>query len=200
MQVRIVPVEGPVVHGKDPIDLNRQGIWRNTIRNTKIAKTVQKLQEEGIHKILIMVSTAEHAYYLKQYLPDFHVVHSGISPEKIAKFKRLGILPDTEDPNPDIDSIKQLFVSNVITKVISTMKWREGVDVVDLQCVIRADGLSGSIPTIQIGGRTSRIFEGKIRGLVIDYLDDFGEDLAHRARTRMRHYRSEGWNVEEWNV
>lgn len=200
MYVRVVPVEGPVIDATDPLDLNRKGIWRNSIRNKKIAQVAKKLEEEGLQKILVMVNTAEHAYFLRAYMPDYKVVHAGVDASKAERFRKMGLLNKDEDPNADPGQIRTDFVNGTHTKVIATSIWKEGVDLVELECVIRADGMTGSIPSIQIGGRTSRISDGKERGLVIDFLDDFGITMENRSRTRIKHYKNEGWKVEDWIV
>jgi len=74
------------------------------------------------------------------------------------------------------------------------------VDFPDLSVVVRADGLTGSIPSIQIGGRSARVFENKTQALVIDFEDHFGPDMMARSAKRVLNYKTEGWQVVTWNI
>jgi len=201
MEVRIVKVKGdPAPNVRDKIDFDRQNIWRNSVRNMKIADVVKALEKDGIEKILIFVTTAEHAYYLRMFLPNFEVVHNKMSPAKIAQFHKQGLLRPGELCDPDVEALKEGFKGTVYTKVIASMIWREGLSVDDLGVVIRADAQSGVISTVQIGGRSSRIFEGKTLALCIDFQDDFGHEMLAKSQARIRHYRAEGWRVIDWEV
>ena len=201
MEVRVVDVHGTLdVKVKTPVDFNRQYYWRNTIRNKKIAEVVSILERDGIDKILIMVETAEHAYYLRMHLPTFEVVHTPLAPAKIKQFGEMGLLRPGELCNPDADEIKKGFRDSLYRKVIATMKWREGVDLPDLPVVIRADGQCGVIATIQIGGRVSRTCAGKSIGLVVDFRDHFCKETFYKSCAKISHYRTEGWRVVEWKV
>lgn len=69
------------------------------------------------------------------------------------------------------------------------------VDFPDLGAVVRADGQAGFIPSIQIGGRAQRVFEGKPFGIVVDFTDRFCQALQRRAQTRLKAYKQEGWEI-----
>jgi superfamily II DNA or RNA helicase len=98
---------------------------------------------------------------------------------------------------PDKDKIRKDFESGDLQKVIATTVWKEGVDFPDLEVVIRADGMSGYIVGIQMGGRLTRLSpKDKI---LIDFNDDFGPKLQDRADRRFDHYRKEGWQIENWD-
>lgn len=199
-QVRMVPIHGASLDFRDNTAMNRYGYWRNTQRNKKIASVVEALELEGFGKILILVNTAEHAFNLRLFLPKFQVVHAGLSVEKFNEFKKQGLLTAADAPTVDVDKLAEEFKTAKDLGIISTSKWREGVDFPDLSVVIRADGLTGSIPSIQIGGRSARIFEGKKEALVVDFEDHFGPDLLGRSMKRITNYKNEGWDVTTWNV
>jgi superfamily II DNA or RNA helicase len=198
IEVRIVKVKGMDYTYNDPTALNRHGLWRNTVRNQKIKEVSNWLDAEGVTKQLIMTGTAEHAYNIKRYLPEFTVVHSDL-PEERKDFLVSRKLLDINEADIDTDEIKRKFENDELTKVISTFRWKEGANFPNLGVVIRSDGVSNAIATEQISGRSSRIFEGKTKGIVVDFLDEFGDELFSKSMTRIKQYRKIGWEVNIWD-
>jgi superfamily II DNA or RNA helicase len=178
--------------------VSRYGIWQNGERNAAIAEAVRRLETEGFEKILIMTQTTEHAYILRQFVPDFTVVHAGVDADMQEKLFKGGYLLPDEDPNTNPDWMREWFRDGEIKKVIATTKWREGVDFPDLGVIIRADAQSGFNLSIQIGGRPGRIFEGKQKGIVVDFADLYGQDLETKSRSRFRNYTEQGWDIVDW--
>lgn len=200
IEVRMVRLNGPAVTYHNPSLLNAFGIWRNVPRNLRIRDAARELQRLGHSKILIMVETVEHAYLLKKYLPEFKVVYSPIDPERKAELVKKCVMSEEDDPAPDVEGLKKEFREGKSPYVISTFIWKEAVDVPSLDALIRADGQPGEIPCVQICGRTSRLFEGKSLGIVVDFIDDFGPKLLGKSITRMKRYQKEGWSVYEWQL
>lgn len=95
----------------------------------------------------------------------------------------------------DVESIKADLRSSKITRVIATTVFKQGVDFPDLQAVVRMDGMTGRIPSVQIGGRPGRITETKQVGIVIDFMDDYGSYFLNRSYERKEKYEEEGWHV-----
>jgi superfamily II DNA or RNA helicase len=210
INVYVVPVSGPAItsapNGKPffaltaDVEFERWNIWRNRIRNEKIAQVARQLQAKGSKKILCIVSKLEHAYYLKQQMPEFEVVHGGLDEARAKELRKQGVLPEGEVLKPNTKQQYARFKSGELQWVIATWKWKEGIDVVDLQHVIRCDASPGAIPCIQIGGRASRLCAGKTEGIVIDFSDNFGPRMEARAKKRWKVYRDTGWPVLEWEL
>lgn len=194
IDVYMVKVRAAEIEKTFPVARERHNIWRNTTRNRIIAEQAAKYEDESV---LILVNTVEHALFLKRHLPDYKVVHAGIDKESAEYFKRIGVLGDV-DVKVDMEGLKTGFRQGDIKHVIATSVWREGVDFPDLKVLIRADASAGQIPAIQIGGRLSRIAEGKDRGIIIDFIDDFGKSFYGRSEKRMKYYRKQGWLVREF--
>jgi superfamily II DNA or RNA helicase len=192
LAVYMLPVGGTYIPKKNDIARDRHNLWRNNIRNRLIAEAARIFSNE---QVMIMTSTVEHALYIKQLLPDFELAHGGISKERRDEFVGLGIMKVDDDLMADKESIKERMRAGTLNKVISTSTFREGVDLPKLSVLIRADGQGGTIPSIQMGGRLSRLSDGKTEGILIDLLDDFEERYINRAKKRMRIYRSQRWKV-----
>ena len=97
-----------------------------------------------------------------------------------------------------VDAMRRDFETGVLRKVITTV-WKEGVDFSFLEVLIRADGMTGEIPNTQIVGRLSRNSQ-KSTGILVDFIDQYGEWFENRSRTRMEQYSDKGWNiVENWD-
>jgi superfamily II DNA or RNA helicase len=198
--VWMVPVRGPQIGHKDPVALNRHGIWRNQVRNMRIVEAVRALWGGGFDSVLILVGTTEHALRLKALLPEIPVVYSRVSDEKLEFFKNQGIWQDHYPLCPDDSIIREDLLAGRCKGVIATMKWRDGVDLPSLKAVVRADGSSGPIAAVQIGGRGSRTHASKQIGVLIDFTDEFGPRMAARANRRVSHYKNEGWEVLPWEL
>ena len=74
------------------------------------------------------------------------------------------------------------------------------IDIPDLAYTVRADGSPGAIPCIQIGGRSSRLCDGKEEGVLIDFSDNFGPRMESRAKKRFKVYKDTGRPVSEWRI
>jgi len=179
--------------------VQKQGIIYNPVRNTRIAEASCQLEQAGITKELITVCTVEHALVLKRYRPGTALLYSTVPDARWLELKKKGLVSDTDIQNLNTKAIMKDFKEGRINRLISTLAIREGVDKEDLQCVNRADALTGSIPLQQLSGRGSRIFNGKTCNIVIDYTDEFGPSLKGRAMSRMKTYRSLGWDVKFWS-
>lgn len=97
----------------------------------------------------------------------------------------------------DVAQMEEDFRAGKVRRVIATTIWREGVDFPDLPIVIRADGMSGVIASLQMAGRLCRLSEHQ--KILIDFEDDFGYVYYRRYQERIKHYESQGWEVlHDW--
>ena len=65
----------------------------------------------------------------------------------------------------------------------------------DLAVLIRADGMTSAIASNQIPGRLSRLADGKQKGILVDFGDEFSEWARRRSQTRFKIYKETGWRV-----
>jgi superfamily II DNA or RNA helicase len=181
----IVPVEVrwlPVVlqynplQGKDPLYSKHCGIWFNHSRNRLIAAVAKAHENE---QTLIMVETLKHAQALQQLLPEYTVMHG------------------QEKRRHDLE---RAFKNGTLKHVISTMCWKQGVDFPKLQILIRADGQSSNIATIQIGGRVTRLSDDKQIGVVYDFYDTWDSFFTQKSNARKNLYHKCGWNQVSMNI
>jgi superfamily II DNA or RNA helicase len=191
--VRMVPVRCAEIERTFPVARERYNIWRNNTRNSAIARVAREY--DCSEQVLILVRTVEHALYLRKLLPDYTVVHAGISTADLEGYRKAKLVGMDEDMKIDVTAAKNKFRSGELRKVIVTSCWSEGVDFPNLRVLIRADASSGEIPSIQIGGRLSRIVEGKDYGLLIDFTDEFGYSFSKRSSSRKKVYAEQGWKI-----
>lgn len=170
----------------------RYGLWHNPLRNRLIAAVARAL---GDSQVLILVTKVEHALCLKQILSDFELVHSPIAPERAAEFQKMGIFPQGQPLKVDDTQLQRRFREGTLRHVIATAKWSTAVDFPNLRFLIRADGQAGKIPAVQMGGRLSRVAEGKPLGVIFDFYDMFGYE--ERSHARFAHYKEQGWTVQK---
>lgn len=174
----------------------RHGIWRNRKRNLQIAKDANDYPDD---QVLITVRTFDHACHLKQLLPDFTLVYApGDKEADINKYVGWKLL-DADEPEMStarLERLKTMFEKGTLRKVIATTVWNRGVNFKQLQVLIRAEGSASAIDDTQIPGRLSRTTEknDKHSGILIDYLDQFDNGYARKAKQRKSNYESKGWN------
>jgi len=180
---------------------NRHGLWRNEIRNSFIAAIANEIPED--EQALIMCATAEHVLYLYKWLPDFEVIFSKMSKKTLnAVYKGDFGHINGMDSRGNITAsrrgyMRKEFESGNMKRVIATGIWNTGVDFTHLKWLIRADGMTSDILSIQTPGRLSRTSDGKGHGTLVDFIDAFDDSLARRSLARMRRYRKNGWPIEE---
>ena len=193
IEAHIHNIKGLPIDKKGRIALKRWGLWRNHARNKRIAEVVTKFKQE--EQVLVMVETIEHAMNLRSLLPEYTVIYSNCSKERYEKFVEDGFTTDPYMNDREMTEAQNKFESGELLKVISTMKWREGVDFPKLRALVRADGLSGPIPSTQIPGRLSRLDDNKDKGILIDFVDEFDRRLHTTSVDRIKNYKKLGWSI-----
>jgi superfamily II DNA or RNA helicase len=146
------------------------GIWCNDQRNRLIAAAAKLYGPE--EQVLIMCETEQHLRSLQKYLPDYTFLHAGV---------------------PMREAYEERFRAGTLKKVASTMMWRQGVDFPNLSILIRADGLSSDISSIQIGGRLIRKTQDKKLAYLYDFHDAWNPVFLKASQTRRNLYKSCAW-------
>ncbi len=93
---------------------------------------------------------------------------------------------------PTRAKVKKLFSEKVIGTVITTVIWKEGINIPSLDCVINAIGGRGEIQTLQLTGRGLRRTDLKHYVEIIDFLDPY-RFLAQHTVMRLQTYAKNGW-------
>lgn len=179
----------------------RNGLWRNKVRNDKIAAVAGYWARQG-KQVLVMVDTVEHACFLKQLLPEFTMVYGegSLDHSDRAKYVRWGLIDNDEpemDPHRRIQ-LKEQFERGELRTAIATGVWSRGVNFKQLQVLVRADGRSSAISDAQLPGRLARLSEDKRYGVLVDFADQFDRTFRRKADERRRRYHEMGWEqIEE---
>ena len=198
IDVNFVDVDCEIDEKRNEVAKKRWGYWRNQYRNRLIAQATEDF--DPTWQRLILVETVEHALALRQLLPEYAVVHAGISEEDWTRFVNWGlVLPEQRLKLKSVDTaeLRNQFQNGALLRAIVTPTWKEGVDFTYLRILTRADGAPGQIPSVQIPGRLSRTGV-KDDGILIDFYDNFGGWYLNRSQERERVYRKHGWKVTRW--
>lgn len=179
------------------IQLERAAIWRNRSRNRLVAEVAKAYASTG-EQVLVYVTKVEHLLALRLLLPDFTAVYSetSVSPDRLAKFSRQGLVDDSFEPITSQSRLKlqKEFEAGTLKRVICTGVWGVGVSFNSLGVIIRADAGSSDTASVQVPGRVSRIDGKKTRGVLVDFSDGFNSTFRRRGETRRRSYARTGWN------
>ena len=177
----------------------RWSYWCNNYRNKMLASFIRKVKDVYDGQVLIMVSTLEHAIQLHLLLPWFKVAfHGGGDPMDLAprfpktRFPDLDLKKYRMKPK-DLDIMRMAYEKGTLKWVITTKTWRQGVNLVHLSLLVRADGDVSEVDGIQIPGRLSRLDEGKDKAYLVDFADTFSPWAEERYRKREATYLKQGW-------
>jgi len=179
----------------------RWGYWRNKLRNELLAAAIKTLPTRfnlgATPQILVLVETVEHAFRLKELLPDFELVYSALSKKLLYRLQSEKIVTPDYKPitNKQRQQLLRRFEEGSLRKVIATSCWGEGVDFIHLDVVVNAAGTYSSITTIQWAGRGSRINNAKQFGLLIDVYDKWNTWTERKSQARRREYKKHNWEI-----
>ena len=178
---------------KDTTAVNRHGLWRNPWRNEKIAEIARMYKDK---QVLILCDTIDHVMHLKRRLPEAKIAYSNCSRSRYEKdYVAKGFTNDPYVGPKDVSKIQEGLEAGEIKLCIATMVFKEGVDFKQLGVLIRVDGKSGEIASTQIPGRLSRTYDGKTKGILVDFMDHFDRRLRNRSIKRITSYKKKGWDV-----
>lgn len=197
-----VDVAHPLGSARDPnMDLTareRATVWRNSARNQVIARVINALPPD--EQSLVLVKSAEHAAYLKQFLPDATLIYDTMKPAVYKAAVKAGVIDEAREPLMSARTRRRLtseFEKGELKKAICTDVWSTGVSFDALGYLFRADARAAAGISIQAPGRTSRRFDstGKAFGVCLDLNDKFDDGLYRRGKEREKIYRRMGWDV-----
>lgn len=185
-----------------PLKAERYGIWQNAARNQMFAQKAIEYYEAG-NQTLILVKTVEHAFHLKRFLPDWPLVYDKVAHADYARYVQAGLTTEVSEPQmtkPRRSRLTQAFEQGELRCAIANTVWAVGVDFVELGELLRADGMSSNIASVQIPGRTARINTAgsKSFGRITDSKDTFNEGRHRSALTRRKQYAKMGWEQQGW--
>lgn len=153
-------------------------------------------------QILIMVSSIAHLIRIHKRIPYLAIAHGERG--SLDRYKGKKDLANVDmskykQSAKDAEIVKRAFEKGTLKYAISTGVWSKGINVKHLTTLIRADGATSSIPSIQIPGRLARLDENKPTAYLIDVADDFCEDAERRASKREETYKKEGWTNKSFH-
>ncbi len=185
--------------GRRETSKKRWGIWRNDYRNSLFAAAVREVPQTD--QVLMLVENVEHAVYLGSQLPEFRLVYGSMKNDDLVSYKHHGLLPEDYEPvdRKQVIAMQTDFERGTLKRVIATDVWSTGVDFEQLAVVARCDDRDSDILDSQGPGRTSRVFDGKDSGRLIDSMDIFDDGLFRKSKGRRASYRALGWG-EDWPV
>lgn len=152
--------------------LERRGLWRNEFVLNK--ELIRELIEDGKWDV-------ENFSKNKKLLEELRGSGQWQQGDYMTPAKRSYLLKE--------------FESGRLKKVIANYCWKQGIDPVYLDVLIRADGGTSAINNIQLPGRLSRVNENKTEGMLIDFVDEWSEWAYDRSKARLRIYKKNGFNI-----
>jgi len=153
----------------------RHGIAENGTRNWKIVSLCRKHKDDSV---LILVGTVDHGQTLAREISGAVVCHSGMGIKK-----RRQAIAD--------------FRTGVLKVMIATSLADEGLDVPRAGVLILACAGRSAGKVEQRTGRVLRIFNGKDRGIIHDFIDKSHPMLHAQHKSRLRLYKKLGYEIAQ---
>ena len=174
--------------------MKRWSYWCNRSRNEAIKRLVYSIKEVYNGQILIVCNTLEHCIQLHKLLPWFKVAYYGATDMKDMQSKFPGMdLSQYKMSQKQLSIMLHAFAKGTLRYLLSTKILKQGVNLVHLSCLIRADGDTSGIECIQIPGRLSRLDKGKSSAYLIDVADNFSQWARRRTEVRKEQYAKQEW-------
>lgn len=152
-------------------------IIKDTKRNEKIIQDLRQLDGAT----LILSDRVQHLEILNKMLDcdkSSIIKANNTKTEKEARKTKLNDL--------NSGKLKYLFATYKLAK--------EGLDIPNLRYVVFATPQKDETTVVQSAGRVGRKYEGKEKGVVIDYVDNFGMLLGY-SKKRDRFYKKLGYSL-----
>lgn len=198
VRAEIYSISGPPVLHDSFRARMKYGVVRNDVRNRAIAEIVKDNYDDK--KVVIIVQdNLEHLFRLHRYLPHYTPVYGSMDAPRRSQLQKMGLLPDGYKPLwPGAHhAIAKRFRKGEITKVIATSVWDTGIDLPELQVLVRTDTQPGPIAAIQLPGRVTRKKDDP--GILVDFIDRFGSIFEGRSRKRLGYYKKIGYKIVYMN-
>jgi superfamily II DNA or RNA helicase len=178
----------------------RNGIWRNSERNTIIANAAKSFLQDNL-QVLILVDTIDHALHIRKFLPEASLCYSegalAVGSEKRDFYVRNKLLAEDEAEMTAMarTELRRKFERREVMCTIATGVWAVGVSFDSLNVLIRADGGDSETLNIQMPGRVCRTDAAthKESGLLVDLNDGWSPYFRARSTNRRRDYHTRGW-------
>lgn len=171
----------------------RRAIWQNDFRN---AMVLEDSMQEG-EQTMIFCETIEHLLALNKLDPSLPVLFAAKSLpwKRYCKLREYGLPVQVYDAmtQEKLDTLTRQAMSGKLKRFAVNTIFNVGVDMPDLIHLVRADGMSSPTADTQIPGRTSRITEQKIVGVIHDYIDKFDKGCLGKSMTRAKDYAKHRW-------
>lgn len=175
-KIKLVRVPHKSTELRKYAEIYQAGIVDNRNRNRLILEMVKERIDAG-ETVLILVTRIEHGENLHRMAELFGL-----------DVKYLHGASEAEER----EMIRKELIEKKTKCVISTVIWREGINIPSLNCVVNAAGGKSEIATLQAIGRGLRKTDDKEEVLIVDFLDT-SRYLAEHAIARISTYVENSW-------
>ena len=155
-------------------DIYVKEVVQNSKRNRIIMREAKKYVRKGL-TVLIMIKEIEHGELLS----------------KIGSSLGLNTFVWGDTDAEERKEAKHKLGKRVLSCVIASTIWKEGIDIPSLDVVFNAGGSKDRIPTLQIPGRGFRRTDSKTQFILVDFID-VCKYLSKHAVERVGVYHKEG--------
>jgi superfamily II DNA or RNA helicase len=179
IKIRKVPYNHKIHELDNFVKVYTEGVINNRIRNRMILQEAKELVGQGL-TVLILVTKLEHGENLERMsqvmFPELKLryIH-GVTHKNVR------------------EEVKETITRKDLDVVISSVIWKEGINIPSLGCVINAAGGKFEIFPQQALGRGLRIASGKKEVILVDYFDPSHSYLIDHFGHRFCLYMELGW-------
>jgi superfamily II DNA or RNA helicase len=157
-----------------------RGIVHNAFRNKQITLIVEDFIKRGLTG-LVMIREIKHGKNLVEMFKEHQI--------KNFKFVYGGTEQDERN------AVRKALANKEHDVVICSIIWNEGINIPSLGAIVKADGGSSEIKTIQAAGRGLRTTEEKTELEFHDFMDRGNRYLAAHSLDRIATYLEKKWRI-----
>ena len=176
IELLTVPISRETCRLRRYVDIYEEGIVANSTRNKVIAARVERFVTED-KSVIVFAVKIEHLERISEALSDRKIRHAVVQ---------------GSTGGQEREELRQSVEKGEVKAVVSSVVWREGVDIPSLGGIIFAGGHKAETPVIQACGRALRRTKDKDTAVIVDLLDPY-RYLAEHAVARLQVYVKMGW-------
>jgi len=177
-KIKIIKIPKQFLESSGYANVYDEAVVFSKVRNKIIVKLVRNYNKEN-KIVFIIVTKVEHGKEIcriAKNLYDFDIpfIHGGT-------------------PSEERELCKQLLMTKKLKTVVTTVVWREGINIPALDVIVNASGGKDDLQIVQLIGRGLRLMEGKKEMTLVDFFDESSNYLIKHFGNRICLFSEKGW-------
>lgn len=177
-KIRIIKVPKQFIEARSYSEIYKEAVSESRVFNRVVAKTIQEYIENE-KTVLVFVTLLNHARKIQE-------ISENVFGNNIP-------IIDGKTPTEQREKIKKQLLEKKISAAITTVVWKEGLNIPALDAIINASGGKGDLQIVQMIGRGLRRTKEKTEMDFVDFFDESHSYLIKHFGNRLSLYCQHKW-------